>query len=120
MEQEPEEDRTEDPEEMEQEPEEEMEIEAYESMGEVTPIEEERHVASPPPTSYYLGSGLTGNLHSYDAAPIEPTSNPVSEAPRAIQEMRMHDPAWITEVVNEWVRDQGGTHPFEVRRCSKA
>ena len=131
---------------------EEMEYEASESKGEATPIEEEEPVASPPPTSYYLGSGiprnrkhaqktiptcggikkkkprmrvhrfpsLTGNFHPYHAAPVEPAPNPVSEAPRAIQEMRMHDPDWITDVVNEWVRDQGGTHRFEVGQCSKS
>ncbi|CAH1433203.1 unnamed protein product [Lactuca virosa] len=38
-----------------------MESEAYESVGNVTHIEKEEHVASPPPISYYLGSGIHRN-----------------------------------------------------------
>ncbi|CAI9275951.1 unnamed protein product [Lactuca saligna] len=38
-----------------------MDYEAYNSMGEVTPIEEEEPVASPLLTYYYLGSGIPCN-----------------------------------------------------------
>ncbi|CAH1440827.1 unnamed protein product [Lactuca virosa] len=146
MEHELEEDPIEDPKDMEQELEEEREPEAYESIGDVTPMKEEEHVASPTPLSYYLGSGiprnrkhtqktipmcggvkkknprmrvhsfpsLTENFHQYHAALVEPALNPMSEASRATQERRMQDPAWITDVVNEWVQDQEGTHRFKV------
>lgn len=39
-----------------------MEFEVYESMGKVTPIEEEEPIALLHPTSYHLGSGVPHNL----------------------------------------------------------
>ncbi|CAI9281925.1 unnamed protein product [Lactuca saligna] len=116
---EPEENPTEDPEDMEKEteedPNEDLEKHAQKTIPTCGGVMKKK-----PRMRVHGFLSLTGNFHPYCAAPVEPVPNPVSEAPCTIQEMRMHDPAWITDVVNEWVRDQGGTHRFEVVQCLKA
>ncbi|CAI9285144.1 unnamed protein product [Lactuca saligna] len=62
---------------------------------------------------------LSGNFHPYHTVLVKPRRDSMLETSREPQKRRIHDPPWIADVVNEWVRDQRGTHHFEVGQCSR-
>lgn len=44
--------------------------------------------------------GLTENFHPYHTDLAEPTQNPMPQASRETKKRRIHDPAWIKDLVN--------------------